>query len=94
MDKQKQDKALATAEEAKYRVDKTTERDKRIEALRSMGFETAKAELEYLVYQAAKLLEDLENAGKFQGNGHHARQRVSAFAVEELKSRWKECENE
>lgn len=58
------------------------------ESAKDMDFETAQAQIENAVYEATRFLEELEHAGKIQGNGHHARQKVAEFAAEELKSRW------
>lgn len=55
-----------------------------------IDFETAKAELERKVYDAACYLESLEHKGLIYGNGHHAAQKIAAFAVEQLKYRWKD----
>lgn len=53
-------------------------------------FDDAKVELSNAVYEAARLLETLEYAGKIRGNGHHMRQEVARFAVDLLKERWVE----
>jgi hypothetical protein len=55
-----------------------------------IDFETAKAELEGKVYEAASYFENLEHKGLIYGNGHHAAQEIAAYAVECLKQRWKE----
>jgi hypothetical protein len=52
-------------------------------------YEEAKAKLESAVYQAAMYLERLENVGLINGSGHHAAQKIAAFAVRELASRWR-----
>lgn len=56
--------------------------------LEKMSLAEAEAELKNKVYEATKLLETLENAGKLRGNGHHARQEVSDLAGSILKQRW------
>jgi len=55
-----------------------------------LTLEQAEAMLMNSVYAAGSILESLEYAGKIIGNGHHARQKVAAMAVEELRRRWKE----
>lgn len=57
------------------------------EWLKSVTLETAVAEIENAVYEASSLLERLEGVGRLLGNGHHARQKVAAFAAKELKER-------
>jgi hypothetical protein len=59
------------------------------EQLASMDLDTARTHLENAVYEAAALIEKLEYAGKVDGNGHHARQKIAALAGEELASRWR-----
>ena len=56
---------------------------------KDLSYESVKAELESSVYAACKILEELEHKGLLRGNGHHARQTVAQFAVQELKSRYK-----
>ena len=46
--------------------------------------------LEQKVLEATKVIEDLEGLGLVNGNGFHARQKIAQFAVEDLKSRWKQ----
>ena len=58
------------------------------EDLSEMTLERAKSRLSNLVYEAAGLIEKLEQAGKVRGNGHHARQKIAQFAVDDLGSRW------
>lgn len=58
------------------------------EQLSNIDFSTAEAALSNNVYEASRLIEQLEYAGKVRGNGHHARQAIAAAATEELKSRW------
>lgn len=48
----------------------------------------AAAEVERRVYAALDILEDLEEAGRIIGNGHHARQKIAAAAAEDLRARW------
>lgn len=52
-------------------------------------YESVKNELECKVYEATKILEELEREGLVFGNGHHMRQAIAAEAVEMLKLRWK-----
>ena len=40
------------------------------------------------VYDATKIIERLQSAGKLSGNGHHARQQLAEHAADELASRW------
>lgn len=54
-----------------------------------MDLATAETEVSNAVYEATRLIESLENAGKVRGNGHHGRQAVAVFAVQELRARWK-----
>jgi hypothetical protein len=54
----------------------------------NLTLEEACAELSAAVYNAAQLVEQLEGQGKVIGNGHHARQSIASFAVEDLKARW------
>ena len=58
--------------------------------LKSMSLERAQTLLSNAVYDAAALIEKLEQAGKARGNGHHARQRIAKLACEDLASRWVE----
>lgn len=53
-----------------------------------MSLEEAATNINNIVYQATRLLEQLEQAGKCNGNGHHARQNVAQFAEKELRDRW------
>ena len=48
----------------------------------------AKTLIERSVYEATKLIEQLERAGKVSGNGHHARTKLAKSAGDELVSRW------
>lgn len=57
--------------------------------LRAMTLDEAKTELSNAVYAAALLIERLENAGKVNGNGHHAAQHIAKLACDELESRWR-----
>lgn len=58
------------------------------EELKNMTKEDAKRLLSISVYQATSLIDKLEGAGKIRGNGHHARQKLSAYAEEEVEGRW------
>ena len=55
-----------------------------------MTLEEAIAQLTSAVYQATRLLEDLEHSGQLTGNGHHARQTIAQAAEKELRERWVE----
>lgn len=55
-----------------------------------MTLEKAEAELSKAVYAATDLLERLEAEGFIVGNGHHARQKLAAAAVAELRARWRD----
>lgn len=57
--------------------------------LQEMSREELEIELSNRVYEAARLIEQLEHVGLVLGNGHHAAQSIAEFAVKELKSRWK-----
>ncbi len=54
-----------------------------------MTLDDAVAEIRNAVYAATDLFEKLEWAEKAYGNGHHARQKVSEFAADELRRRWR-----
>jgi len=53
----------------------------------AVSLDDACAELSSALYEATELFERLEGAGLIGGNGHHARQRVAAQAVEWLRNR-------
>ena len=53
-----------------------------------MSLADARTEVSNAVYRATFLIESLENYGRIYGIGHHARQNIVAFAVEELEQRW------
>ena len=55
---------------------------------KTMDLATAKVEVSNAVYEATRLIEDLEHTGKVLGNGHHIRQRIAQFAVDELTRSW------
>lgn len=56
--------------------------------LKAMSLEEAQRRLGNLVYEAAGLIEKLEQVGKAMGNGHHARQKIAQFAQDDLAKRW------
>lgn len=56
---------------------------------KAMSLDDAKRAIERNIYEAAALLEKLEQCGKCYGNGHHARQKLATLAAEEIESRWK-----
>ena len=62
--------------------------EKTQEELAAMDLESAQAEIESRVYEAAMLFERLENAGRIRGNGHHMAQRVAEVAASLLTERW------
>jgi len=53
-----------------------------------MDLAKAETDLTNNVYEAVKLLEQLQFENKLDGNGHHARQAIAQFAVAELRARW------
>lgn len=59
-----------------------------LEYVKTMSLYEAESELNRRVYDAALFLEELENAGKLLGNGHHQAQSVAQFAVDTLKKNW------
>jgi hypothetical protein len=58
--------------------------------IKSMDLADAEALLGTVVYQATQLIEQLADAGKCSGNGHHARQKITDYAIAELRGRWTE----
>jgi hypothetical protein len=58
------------------------------EELAAMDLATAETEVSNAVYEATRLIESLEHAGKLRGNGHHARQACAVFATQEIRARW------
>ena len=60
-----------------------------INDIQRMSREELETALENRVYEAACFIERLEDAGLVLGNGHHAAQKIAAFAVADLKSRWR-----
>ena len=56
--------------------------------LKTISLEDAQHRLGNLVYEAASLVEKLEQAGRVLGNGHHARQKIAQFAKDDLARRW------
>lgn len=57
-------------------------------AVNIMDKETAIAEIQNAVYEATKLIEQLEIAGKIYGKGDYLRQSISNSAKKLLKERW------
>lgn len=49
---------------------------------RNMSIEEAKTAISNCVYNTACIIEALEGLGIYHGNGHHAAQDISQFAVE------------
>ena len=68
----------------------------RRKALEAMSLKDAQVELSNNLYEAARIIEELEYTKnskgdkKVQGNGHHIRQRIAAFGEELLAERWRE----
>ena len=58
------------------------------EEVDSMDLEDAQHAIENCVYEATALIEQLEQAGKVGGNGHHCRQKLAAAAKDEVAGRW------
>ncbi len=58
------------------------------EKLKAMSLKDAQLQIERKVYEATRLLEELERAGKIRGNGHHMRQRLAGYAKTLVKDRW------
>lgn len=50
--------------------------------------ESASATIKNEIYAAASFFEDLEDAGKIRGNGHHMRQHLAQDAADMLADRW------
>ena len=57
---------------------------------RGLDLKEAQSELSNRIYEAARLLEELEYAGKVIGNGHHMRQQLCQVAERLLADRWAE----
>ncbi len=60
------------------------------EKLQHMTLDDAVSNLSNRVYDATRIVEELEYAGRFRGNGHHLRQEIAAFAVKLLREQWEE----
>lgn len=58
------------------------------ENIEKLDMKSAMNEISNAVYQASKIIEQLEGAGKVLGNGHHARQNIAKFAADEIMKRW------
>ena len=56
---------------------------------KEMSLDDAKKAIYSNIYDAAALLEKLEQCGKCHGNGHHARQALAEEAVKQIEDRWK-----
>lgn len=56
--------------------------------VRTTSLHEAQCKLSNEVYEASRLVEWLEHAGKWRGNGHHARQRLAALGEEILAKGW------
>ncbi len=48
----------------------------------------AQAQISNAVYEATRVIEELEHTGRIRGNGHHIRQRIAKFAEDLLTERW------
>ena len=57
--------------------------------LKEMSQADIETRVNAMVYRACQVFEVLEGSGRISGNGHHARQAVATYAVEELRKRWK-----
>jgi hypothetical protein len=55
---------------------------------KALSCEDAEAAITTAVYEATRLIETLEHAGRLSGNGHHARQKLAELSRQELASRW------
>lgn len=60
------------------------------EELENMDVERAANEISNVVYEASHLFERLEGKGKVIGNGHHMMQKVSKFAEDLMRDRFKD----
>jgi hypothetical protein len=60
------------------------------EKLQHMTLDDAVSNLSNRVYDATRIVEELEYAGRVRGNGHHLRQEIAAFAVKLLREQWEE----
>jgi hypothetical protein len=56
--------------------------------IKQMSLKDAQVEISNKIYEATRLIEELEYAGKVSGNGHHARQKIAKFATDDLAERW------
>jgi hypothetical protein len=65
-----------------------------LEEAEDMRMKDAMTEMANRIYEAALFIETLEHAGKIIGNGHHAAQKIAAFAAKEVAERWKKKEEE
>ncbi len=45
-----------------------------------MDLESIRSEFSNKVYESSRMIEDLENQGLYEGNGHHARQVLATLA--------------
>lgn len=59
-----------------------------IEEIKKADKATLTAELSNRVYAAAILLEQMENAGRIGGNGHHHAQDIAKYAEDKLNREW------
>jgi len=59
------------------------------EEVQAMDRQTAEFAVAYAVYDATRLIEQLEREGKISGNGHHLRQQLAAAARAVVDDRWK-----
>ena len=58
------------------------------EEAKTLSREDAETAISAAVYEATRLIETLEHAGRLSGNGHHARQKLAELSRQELASRW------
>jgi len=52
---------------------------------RGMDLEKLKVEISNCIYSAAGIIETAENIGLYNGNGHHAAQKIAEFAIKEFE---------
>jgi L-fucose isomerase-like protein len=58
------------------------------EEINELSQEEVERRLYNQVYEACKIIETLERLQKVFGNGHHARQKIADFAIQDLRDRW------
>lgn len=58
--------------------------------IKEMDLDEAKRLISRSVYEATRLIEDLEIKGKIGFNGHHVRQRLAQEASDTVEHLWRE----